>query len=37
VIENYETIAEASQIVPMTQEQADKGKTDLDTAESNAG
>jgi phosphate transport system substrate-binding protein len=37
VIENYETIAEASQIVPMTQEQADKGKTDLGTAESNAG
>jgi phosphate transport system substrate-binding protein len=37
VIENYETIAEASQIVPMTQEQADKGKTDLQTAESNAG
>jgi phosphate transport system substrate-binding protein len=37
VIENYQTIAEASQIVPMTQEQADKGKTDLDTAESNAG
>ena len=37
VIENYETIAEASQIVPMTQEQADKGKTDLQTAEGNAG
>jgi phosphate transport system substrate-binding protein len=37
VIENYETISEASQIVPMTQEQADKGKSDLDTAESNAG
>jgi phosphate transport system substrate-binding protein len=37
VLENYETIAEASQIVPMTQEQADKGKTDLQTAESNAG
>jgi phosphate transport system substrate-binding protein len=37
VIENYETIAEASQIVPMTQEQADQGKTDLQTAESNAG
>jgi phosphate transport system substrate-binding protein len=37
VIENYQTIAEASQIVPMTQEQADKGKTDLQTAETNAG
>jgi phosphate transport system substrate-binding protein len=37
VIENYETIAEAAQIVPMTQEQADKGKTDLQTAEGNAG
>jgi phosphate transport system substrate-binding protein len=37
VLENYETISEASQIVPMTQEQADKGKTDLQTAESNAG
>jgi phosphate transport system substrate-binding protein len=37
VLENYETIAEASQIVPMTQEQADKGKTDLQAAEANAG
>jgi len=37
VIENYETIAEAAQIVPMTQEQADQGKTALETAESNAG
>ena len=37
VLENYQTIAEASQIVPMTQEQADQGKTDLQTAETNAG
>jgi phosphate transport system substrate-binding protein len=37
VIENYETIAEAARIVPMTQEQADQGKTALETAESNAG
>jgi phosphate transport system substrate-binding protein len=37
VLENYEAIASASQIVPMTQEQADKGKADLDTAEQNAG
>jgi phosphate transport system substrate-binding protein len=37
VLENYETISEASQIVPMTQEQADKGKTDLQTAEGDAG
>jgi phosphate transport system substrate-binding protein len=37
VIANYQTIAEAAQIVPMTQEQADKGKTDLETAEGNAG
>jgi ABC-type phosphate transport system substrate-binding protein len=29
VVENYQTIAEASQIVPMSQEQADKGKTTL--------
>jgi phosphate transport system substrate-binding protein len=29
VIENYQTIAEAAQIVPMTQEQADKSKTEL--------
>jgi len=37
VLENYQAIAEASQIVPMTQEQADKGKTDLQSAESAAG
>jgi phosphate transport system substrate-binding protein len=37
VLENYETIAEASQIVPMTQEQADKGKSDLESAETAAG
>jgi phosphate transport system substrate-binding protein len=29
VVENYQTIAEASQIVPLNQEQADKAKTDL--------
>jgi len=37
VIENYEAIAENSQIVPMTQEQADTGKQELQTAESKAG
>jgi len=37
VIENYEAIAESAQIVPMTQEQADKGKQELQTAETNAG
>ena len=37
VIENYQAIAEASQIVPMTQEQADEGKQELQTAESQAG
>ena len=37
VIANYEAISEASQIVPMTQEQADKGKQALQTAETNAG
>ena len=37
VIENYEAIAEAAQIVPMTQEQADGGKQALETAETNAG
>jgi phosphate transport system substrate-binding protein len=37
VIENYEAIAENSQIVPMTQEQADKGKQELQAAESAAG
>ena len=29
VVENYQPIAEASQIVPLNQEQADKAKTDL--------
>ena len=29
VLENQETIAEAAQIVPMTTEQLDKGKTTL--------
>jgi phosphate transport system substrate-binding protein len=37
VIENYEAIAGKSQIVPMTQEQADKGKQELTTAENAAG
>jgi phosphate transport system substrate-binding protein len=37
VLENYEAISEASNIVPMTQEQADKGKKELTTAEQNAG
>jgi phosphate transport system substrate-binding protein len=37
VIANYQPIAEASQIVPMTQEQAEKGRQELETAESNAG
>ncbi len=37
VLENYEAISEASAIVPMTQEQADKGKQELTTAEKNAG
>jgi phosphate transport system substrate-binding protein len=37
VIANYEDIAAASQIVPMTQEQADKGKQELQAAESAAG
>jgi phosphate transport system substrate-binding protein len=37
VIENYEAIAESSEIVPMTQEQADTGKQELQTAESKAG
>jgi phosphate transport system substrate-binding protein len=37
VIENYEAIAENSQIVPMTQEQADQGKQELQTAENAAG
>ncbi len=29
VVDNYDTIAEAAQIVPMTQEQADKSKQEL--------
>jgi len=29
VLENYESIAEASQIVPMNQEQADSAKSSL--------
>ena len=29
VVENYQSIAEASQIVPMSQEQADEAKTAL--------
>jgi phosphate transport system substrate-binding protein len=37
VIANYQAIAEASQIVPMTPEQAAKGKQELQTAESQAG
>jgi phosphate transport system substrate-binding protein len=37
VIANYESIATSSQIVPMTQEQADKGKSELQAAESAAG
>jgi phosphate transport system substrate-binding protein len=37
VIANYQAIAEASQIVPMTPEQAAKGKKELQTAESQAG
>ncbi|MBA2630583.1 MAG: substrate-binding domain-containing protein, partial [Thermoleophilaceae bacterium] len=37
VIANYQTIAEAAQIVPMTEEQAAAGKKALETAESNAG
>jgi hypothetical protein len=37
VIANYAPISEASQIVPMTQEQADTGKQELHTAESKAG
>ncbi len=37
VIANYDTIAEASQIVPMTEEQAAEGEQELKTAESNAG
>jgi phosphate transport system substrate-binding protein len=37
VIANYAPISEASQIVPMTQEQADTGKQELQTAESKAG
>jgi phosphate transport system substrate-binding protein len=37
VIANYQTISEASQIVPMTDAQAAEGKQELQTAESNAG
>jgi phosphate transport system substrate-binding protein len=37
VIANYETIATSSQIVPMTSDQAAKGKTELQSAESAAG
>jgi phosphate transport system substrate-binding protein len=37
VIANYSDIAEASQIVPMTDEQAAEGKKELQSAESNAG
>ena len=34
VIDNYQTIAESAQIVPMTQEQADKSKQELKKDES---
>jgi phosphate transport system substrate-binding protein len=37
VIANYQAIADRSQIVPMTPEQADKGKQELQNAESKAG
>jgi phosphate transport system substrate-binding protein len=37
VIANYEDIAAASQIVPMTADQATKGKSELQSAESAAG
>jgi phosphate transport system substrate-binding protein len=37
VIANYEDIAKASQIVPMTADQAAKGKSELQSAESAAG
>jgi phosphate transport system substrate-binding protein len=37
VIANYEAIAKAAQIVPMTSEQAAKGKQELESAETNAG
>ncbi|MEA2363510.1 MAG: phosphate transport system substrate-binding protein [Thermoleophilaceae bacterium] len=37
VIANYQAIADASQIVPMTPGQADKGKQELQNAESKAG
>jgi hypothetical protein len=37
VIANYADIAANSQIVPMTDAQAAKGKKALETAESNAG
>jgi phosphate transport system substrate-binding protein len=37
VIANYESIATSSQIVPMTADQAAKGKSELESAESAAG
>jgi phosphate transport system substrate-binding protein len=37
VIANYESIAKSSQIVPMTTDQAAKGKQELDKAEATAG
>ena len=37
VIANYQDIAKTSQIVPMTTDQAAKGKQELQTAESAAG
>jgi phosphate transport system substrate-binding protein len=37
VLANYESIATSSQIVPMTQEQATKGESELKSAESAAG
>src|SRR5215211_1434026 len=37
VVDNYQAIANASQIVPMTQEQADQSKQELQKDESSAG
>ena len=37
VLANYDSIAKSSQIVPMTADQAAKGKKELQTAEANAG
>ena len=37
VLENYQSIAEASQIVPMSQEQASKAQSELSTAEAGSG